>query len=159
MEPYRLTGGAVVFDPNHRILLKKDPERGWELPGGHVESGESIPGAVVREVREETGLEIEIVKLCGISQDIAGRVCHTFWTARPVGGTLTAGEESEDAGFFTVEEALELIGRPDFRDELIKCLDEGGHPFFMTVGDRAQPPGGARPGPADQEDADGFFLK
>lgn len=133
MQPYRITGGAVVLDDENRILLKKDPVRGWELPGGHVESGESIPEAVAREVREETGIEIEVVKLCGISQDIENQVCHTFWMARAVGGTLTTGAESLDAGFFPEKDALELIGRQDFRDELAKCLDASERPFFMAT--------------------------
>lgn len=133
MELYRITGCAVVFDQDGRILLKKDPERGWELPGGHAENGESIPEAVIREVREETGIEIEVVRLCGITQDIASRVIHTFWRARAVGGSLKTGEESVDVGFFAAEDALELMERRDFRDELRTCLDEGGHPFFMAI--------------------------
>lgn len=133
MQHYRITGCAVVLDRESRILLKKDPERGWELPGGHVEGEETIPEAVVREVKEETGIEIEVIKLCGVTQDIAHQTCHTFWSARAVGGRLTTGEESLASGFFTVEEALKRIRRQDFRDELEHCLDESAHPFFMTV--------------------------
>ena len=49
-----ITSGAVVIDEHKRILLKKDPYRGWELPGGIVEENENIKEAVIREVREET---------------------------------------------------------------------------------------------------------
>jgi 8-oxo-dGTP diphosphatase len=54
--------GAVIHDPTGRLLLIRrghDPHRGlWSLPGGRIEAGESPEQAVVREVREETGLEV-----------------------------------------------------------------------------------------------------
>jgi 8-oxo-dGTP diphosphatase len=54
--------GAVIHDPTGRLLLIQrghDPHRGlWSLPGGRIEAGESPEEAVVREVREETGLEV-----------------------------------------------------------------------------------------------------
>jgi ADP-ribose pyrophosphatase YjhB (NUDIX family) len=54
--------GAVIHDPAGRLLLIRrghDPHRGlWSLPGGRIEAGESPEQAVVREVREETGLEV-----------------------------------------------------------------------------------------------------
>jgi ADP-ribose pyrophosphatase YjhB (NUDIX family) len=54
--------GAVVHDAAGRLLLIQrghDPHRGlWSLPGGRIEAGESPEGAVVREVREETGLDV-----------------------------------------------------------------------------------------------------
>lgn len=52
---HRVTAGGVVANADNEILLKKDPKRGWELPGGHVEEGESIAKALIREVKEETG--------------------------------------------------------------------------------------------------------
>jgi|HigsolmetaGSP11D_1036233.scaffolds.fasta_scaffold17029_1 8-oxo-dGTP pyrophosphatase MutT (NUDIX family) len=133
MQLYRVTGCAVVYDHERRILLKKDPERGWELPGGHVVSHEPIPGAVIREVWEETGIEIDVIGFCGISQDVREHVCHTFWMARAVGGVLTTGEESLDVGFFTAEEAMSIIRRDDFREELKRCLDEQAHPFYLVL--------------------------
>ncbi|MFS1517310.1 NUDIX hydrolase [Bacillus sp. SCS-151] len=78
MTKYCITGGAVVVDNERNILLKKDPTRGWELPGGHVENEESISSCVIREVKEQTGIDIEILKFCGISQDIKSNMCHTF---------------------------------------------------------------------------------
>ena len=47
------TGGHVVF--------VRHPERGWEIPGGHLNSGESPEQALIREVLEETGLDVEII--------------------------------------------------------------------------------------------------
>jgi len=114
MQQYRITGCAVVYDHEHRILLKKDPVRGWELPGGHIASHEPIPDAVVREVKEETGIDIEILKFCGISQDVKDHICHTFWNARATGGQLTTCEESLEVGYFNVNDALNTIHRQDF---------------------------------------------
>ena len=47
------SGGHVVF--------VRHPERGWEIPGGHLNVGESPEDALIREVKEETGLEVEII--------------------------------------------------------------------------------------------------
>ena len=133
MQQYRITGCAVVFNDEKRILLKKDPKRGWELPGGHVEINESIPATVIREVKEETGIDVEVIKFCGISQDAKRNVCHTFWIAKSVGGKFITCEESLDVNFFNIEDSLRLIQRQDFRDELQKCLDEHAHPFFILL--------------------------
>lgn len=132
IQPYFFTGCAVVLDSEKRILLKKDPKRGWELPGGHVESHESMPRAVVREVKEETGIDVKITKFCGMAQDVTKHVCHTFWLAESIGGEFKTGEESLDIGFFSAKEAFNRIQRRDFREELQKCLDEHSHPFFLV---------------------------
>jgi ADP-ribose pyrophosphatase YjhB (NUDIX family) len=132
MQLFRITGCAVVYDHERKILLKKDPVRGWELPGGHVAYREDIPSAVIREVKEETGIDIEITKFCGLTQDVKDHVCHMFWLARAVGGAFATGEESLDVGFFTIDEALSIIQRADFREELQKCLDDQEHPFYIS---------------------------
>ena len=63
---YSISAGAVVLNDQNEILLIQGPDRGWEFPGGIVEPGESAADGIIREVKEESGIEIEIVKFCGI---------------------------------------------------------------------------------------------
>jgi 8-oxo-dGTP pyrophosphatase MutT (NUDIX family) len=65
----RMTGEAVIFNTDGRVLLvQQGKKRGgnWELPGGKVKKRESLPDAVVREVMEETGLDVTPERLLGI---------------------------------------------------------------------------------------------
>ncbi|MCG7344828.1 NUDIX hydrolase [Sporosarcina sp. ACRSL] len=133
MNKFIITSGAVVLDEHKRILLKKDPYRGWELPGGIVEENENIKHAVVREVKEETGINIEIKRFCGVSQEIKRNICNMWWLGTPVSGSLKTSSESLEAGFFGIEDALKLIRNDDFKVELLKCLDKNNHPFFITL--------------------------
>lgn len=69
-EQVELTTLCLVYD-GEKILLQdrvKKDWRGYTLPGGHIEKGESIIEAVIREMKEETGLTIKNPKLCGIKQ-------------------------------------------------------------------------------------------
>lgn len=105
---FTITSGAVVIDNQKKILLKKDPNRGWELPGGIVENGETIKEAVIREVKEETGIDIEIVSFCGFSQEITKNVCNMWWLGMPVSGEFQTSSESLEIGFYNIEKALIL---------------------------------------------------
>jgi 8-oxo-dGTP pyrophosphatase MutT (NUDIX family) len=63
----RASASAVIFDRGGRILLQQRSDGGqWGLPGGGVEIGESVTAAVVREVREETGLRVTVRRLIGV---------------------------------------------------------------------------------------------
>jgi len=131
MQACWITSAALVIDADSHVLLKRDPNRGWELPGGHLDDGESILECAIREVKEETGIEVEIVKFCGIAHDVKNRRCTFFWIARPIGGQLQTGSESMDAGFFGKQEALSMIERDEFRNEVAKCLNFDDHPFYI----------------------------
>ncbi|MGA5818282.1 NUDIX domain-containing protein [Kitasatospora sp. NPDC094028] len=111
-EPNRLVVAAsvVVTDPEGRILLQRRTDNGlYALPGGTMDLGESLPGTAVREVREETGLDVEITGLVGTYTDprhvIAysdGEVRQQFnvcFTARITGGELRISDESTDLQF------------------------------------------------------------
>ncbi|MDD1504972.1 NUDIX hydrolase [Lysinibacillus sp. CNPSo 3705] len=133
MNKFIITSGAVVLDEHKRILLKKDPNRGWELPGGIVEENENIKNAVVREVKEETGINIDIIEFCGVSQDIKRNICNMWWLGTPLNENLKVSKESLEVGFFSIEDALKLIRNDDFKEELLRCLDKDNHPFFITL--------------------------
>ena len=67
--------GVVIIDGQGRILLERRSDNGmWGLPGGSIEPGESVCDTALREVKEETGLEIRITGLLGVYSEPAGRI-------------------------------------------------------------------------------------
>lgn len=108
--------GAIVFDDRGRVLVIQrgaPPGEGlWSVPGGKLEYGERVADAVAREVREETGLEVEPLRLIGVYSDPAnhqivaypdGNVIHyvsSVFECAVRGGTLACGAESLELGFF-----------------------------------------------------------
>jgi ADP-ribose pyrophosphatase YjhB (NUDIX family) len=103
---------AVVLDEAGRILLhRRDDNELWSIPGGGMEVGERIADTVVREVREETGLEVEPEAIVGIysnPQHVVeygdGEIRQQFsvcFACRLVGGELATSDESLEVGFFT----------------------------------------------------------
>ena len=107
-----VAASAVVCDDSDRILLQRRADSGlWALPGGGMEMTDSLPGCAVREVKEETGLDIEITGLVGTYTDprhvIAysdGEVRRQFnvcFRARVTGGDLTISDESTELRFVT----------------------------------------------------------
>jgi 8-oxo-dGTP diphosphatase len=107
---------AIIQDEEGRVLLiRRGDGRGWSLPGGMMEPGERIAEAVVREVWEETGLEVEPVRLVGVYSDPAhthitfpnGDEVHfvsSTFACRVVGGRLRPdGDESLEVAYFAPE--------------------------------------------------------
>jgi 8-oxo-dGTP diphosphatase len=123
---------AVVRDDAGRVLLiRRGDGRGWSLPGGLMEPGEQIADCIVREVYEETGLEIAPVRIVGIYSDPMhthvtypnGDEVHfvsTTFECRVVGGTLRAdGDESLEVAYF----APDALPEPVVCDHAIRIAD------------------------------------
>jgi ADP-ribose pyrophosphatase YjhB (NUDIX family) len=100
--------GAVVVDGDRVLLVRRahPPLQGeWSLPGGAVETGETLEAAVAREVLEETGLEVEVGPVAGvvdrIHRDAGGRVEYHYvvvdYLCRPRGGRLACASDAADA--------------------------------------------------------------
>uniref|UniRef100_A0A7J3TJT7 NUDIX hydrolase n=1 Tax=Geoglobus ahangari TaxID=113653 RepID=A0A7J3TJT7_9EURY len=105
MIPYK--GGIVL------IKRKNEPFKGYyALPGGIVEYGERVEDAVVREVREETGLECKIKKLVGVysdpERDPRGHFVSICFLMEVVGGELRASSDAEDVKIFKLKELPKL---------------------------------------------------
>ena len=86
---------------NNKILLQnrvKEDWKGYTFPGGHVEKQESFVQAAIREMKEETGLTVRSLNLCGVKQfqtDLDERYIVLLFKTNCFEGTLTASEEGE----------------------------------------------------------------
>ena len=126
-----VSAATIVLNEEKEILLIKGPWRGWEMPGGIVEEGESLKDAAIRETKEESGIDIEVLKFCGIFQNVNKSICNTLFLAKPIGGKLTTSPESLEVGFFPIEQALKMITIDNFRQRIEYCLDISEQPFYV----------------------------
>ncbi|NYV67185.1 NUDIX domain-containing protein [Bacillus sp. Gen3] len=132
MPPKHIVSAAtIVLNEEKEILLINGPWRGWEMPGGQVEEGESLKDAAIRETKEETGIDIEVIKFCGIFQNVNKSICNTLFLGKPIGGKLTTSSESLEVGFYPIEQALKMVTVGNFRQRIEYCLDERSHPFYI----------------------------
>jgi 8-oxo-dGTP diphosphatase len=133
-------GGArvIIINEQNQILLvsHRYPERDlWMPPGGAIEASETSSDAAIREVKEETGLNVEIKKLIWHVEEVSesrGQRFVDYFLAEITGGMLSLGEDPElgdsqvlnDIGFFSQEEItkLENVYPYYIRDELWKIL-------------------------------------
>jgi 8-oxo-dGTP diphosphatase len=100
---------AIILEDEAVVLVKRKnpPYRGmWALPGGFVEYGETVEDAVKREVAEETGLAVEIVKLAGVysdpKRDPRGHTVSVVFLCKKIGGELAADSDAADACVFAL---------------------------------------------------------
>ncbi|MEV5506287.1 NUDIX hydrolase [Streptomyces orinoci] len=102
---------TIVVDDTGRVLLQRRSDNGmWALPGGAMHIGESLPECAVRETKEETGMDVEVVGIVGTYTNPRhvfayddGEVRQEFsvcFLARPMAGQLAISEESTDVRWF-----------------------------------------------------------
>jgi ADP-ribose pyrophosphatase YjhB (NUDIX family) len=132
---------AFVLDKYGQLLMIRRTDNDlYAIPGGGLEPGETVTAAAVREVQEETGIDIEVTGLIGIYSDpehvIAyddGEVRQEFsicFRAQPVGGELRTSSESKEA--FWVEQDLlpELTIHPSIRLRIQHGFDNRPEPYY-----------------------------
>jgi len=131
----RLGCSAAIFDEQGRILLTRRADNGqWCLPGGRMESGESVAEACEREVLEETGLTVRVTRLVGVyshSDQLVvypdGNKAHIValhFEAEVIGGKLGLSDETTEYGYFTLGEldGLDFIGR--HKERILDTLEK-----------------------------------
>jgi 8-oxo-dGTP diphosphatase len=139
----RLAAYAVIVDEEDRIplaLWNEGPVPQWTLPGGGVELEETVEEATVREVREESGYDVELGALLGIDSWVIPPAERLYPTSRPMKsvrvlfeGTVTGGEPAREVGGTTDEcrwFALEEVpGLPHVRivDTALRLLAQPVH--------------------------------
>lgn len=96
-----LTCMTMVYDDQGNVLVQNKHAKTWNglnFPGGHVEPGESFVECAIREVKEETGLDVWNLKLCGVKQfqnELDERYIVFYFKTNHFSGTIHASEEGE----------------------------------------------------------------
>ena len=99
----KLVAGVIVEMDGKLVMIKRNLEPGlglWTFPAGFVDRGEVVEEAARREVREETGLEVELTELVGVYSGDGDANVLVVYAGKTVGGKLQAGEEAQEAGLF-----------------------------------------------------------
>lgn len=94
---------ALIEHERKLVLIRRGeaPLAGyWAPPAGYVETGESVPDAVIREAREECGLVIVLDELAGVYSQADVEVLIVAYRARSTGGRLIAGDDASEVGLF-----------------------------------------------------------
>lgn len=125
---------AIIFDNQGRVLLvhRRDMDV-WELPGGGVESGELPTEAAVREVREESGLEVTVERLVGVYGKEAKDELVFAFVCRAVGGVLGPSDETDACAFFDTDTIPYNIS-PKQVERIKHALEGGQQPVFCRQG-------------------------
>jgi ADP-ribose pyrophosphatase YjhB (NUDIX family) len=132
---------VVANDQGEILLIRRTDNDNWALPGGAMDLGESISEAAIREVKEETGIDIEITGLLGIYTNPRhvieytsnGEVRQEFsvvFTARPLGGTPTTSTESAAVVWITPAELHNHSMHPSMRERVDHYVEDRREPYI-----------------------------
>jgi 8-oxo-dGTP diphosphatase len=131
----RLSTNCAVFDDQGRVLLslRGDLNR-WNLPGGRADSNEWLPDAAAREVREETGIEVEIERPVGLFYWKGWDRLNVLYRARPVGGTLLQRTfETRQNQFFPVDQLPAMLDAALIQAAVSASSEEAVAPQIQTT--------------------------
>ena len=96
--------GIVVRDDGRILVIQRRDNQQWEPPGGVLELNETFEHGVRREVREETGVDVEVERLTGVYKNMRRNVVALVFRCRPLGAGLQTTPEAVRVDWLTVDE-------------------------------------------------------
>lgn len=135
--------GGIAINEEGDVLLVKTYYGGWVFPGGQVEIGENLIDALIREIKEESGIDVTVSQLIGVYSntstykgldgvtDIPTKVIFDF-ICKPVGGELCTSEETSEVMWVAKDKVLDLITSPPIRTRYQAYLDYDGKTRYIN---------------------------
>lgn len=132
-----VSAGGFVEDGNGNVLLVKVRDEGWVIPGGITEVGENLIDGLIREIKEESGIDAEVLHLVNVVSntgihkwydgvtDVPTKIVFDF-VCRAVGGELAASDETSECEWVPRERVLEYITVPYLRTRCQAWLEFDG---------------------------------
>lgn len=128
---HQIVVSCLIRNDSEQALLVRHHKRGWELPQGKVEGGESVLAALHREVQEETGLRVSSPSLAAVWSKLTfPSVLILAFSARHASGEPTPSEETPEVRWCTLEELFQLVTHPVNLDRIKSVLQFCGEPTF-----------------------------
>lgn len=130
--------GYVENNNNEILLVKTHREGEWVFPGGQVENGENLIDGVIREVKEESGIDVKVSKLVGIFSNTAQYKGHSGvdivptklmmdFVCEPTGGEFTANPETSESRWIKKDKVLDFVTAPALRTRFESYLEYNGN--------------------------------
>ena len=141
--PFTIGVGGIIIASGRVLLVKLTyGHKGWILPGGYVKSTETIGQAVKREVREETGLQVEPLKLVSVRSRAESGKCDVYlaFLVKVLGGELKPDKaEISDVRYFTLGEMEARSDVPKLNTWIVRHVLNHDASGFSLSGDRPSP--------------------
>jgi 8-oxo-dGTP diphosphatase len=124
---------GLVRNAAGEVLLVRSPKRGWEMPGGQVEEGETLPDALMRETFEEAGVTVTVGALVGVysSVKLPSKVIFGF-LCEYVSGELATSDESLETAWVRENDVLLRITYPAIYDRMRDLLTFNGQVMYRA---------------------------
>ena len=143
MPTHIVAAAGVVENDQGEILLVKTYHGGWVFPGGQVEIGENIIDAVIREIKEESGINVTVNKLFAISSNTATNKGYNGIEIVPtkvmmdfictfIDGELCISDENSESCWVKKDEVLDMITAPAIRKRFQAYLDYDGTVQYLA---------------------------
>jgi 8-oxo-dGTP diphosphatase len=134
--------GGITENKEGNILLVKTYHGGWVFPGGQVEEGENLIDALIREIKEESGIDVEVSCLIGIYSntgkykgyngvEVVPTKVMMDYICKPVSGELCTSEETSESLWVSKGKVLDMIEAPAIRERYQAYLDFNGTVNYM----------------------------